>query len=80
MPVKVLDSSGSGNDTTISKGIHYAVDNGANVINLSLGSIFPDDILKSAIEYASTKGVTVVMAAGNDGFFSPDYPASYASN
>ncbi|MCW5314888.1 S8 family serine peptidase [Nostoc sp. KVJ3] len=79
MPVKVLDSSGSGDDTTISKGIHYAVDNGANVINLSLGSVFPDDILKSAIEYASGKGVTVVMAAGNDGSSSPDYPASYAS-
>ncbi|OYE01377.1 S8 family peptidase [Nostoc sp. 'Peltigera membranacea cyanobiont' 232] len=79
MPVKVLDSSGSGNDTTISKGIHYAVDNGANVINLSLGSMYPDDTLKSAIEYASSKGVTVVMAAGNDGSSSPDYPASYAS-
>jgi subtilisin family serine protease len=79
MPVKVLDSSGSGNDTTISEGIHFAVDNGANIINLSLGSVLPDDILKSAIEYASSKGVTVVMAAGNDGSSSPDYPASYAS-
>ncbi len=80
MPVKVLDSSGSGSYTNIAKGIRYAVDNGANVINLSLGGYFSNDTLKSAIEYAGSKGVIVVMAAGNNGASSPDYPGRYATN
>ncbi|MBH8572826.1 S8 family serine peptidase [Nostocaceae cyanobacterium CENA369] len=79
MPVKVLDESGSGSYSAIAKGIHYAVDNGANVINLSLGGYYSNNTLKSAIEYASSKGVIVVMAAGNDGESSPEYPARYAN-
>ncbi|MEH2176259.1 S8 family peptidase [Nostoc sp.] len=79
MPVKALDSSGSGSYSSISKGIRYAVDNGANVINLSLGGASSNRTLESAINYASSKGVIVVMAAGNDGDSSPDYPARYAS-
>ncbi|MBD2528467.1 S8 family serine peptidase [Nostoc flagelliforme FACHB-838] len=78
MPVKVLNESGSGSYSSISKGIRYAVDNGANVINLSLGGGSANRTLESAIKYASSKGVIVVMAAGNDGDSSPDYPARYA--
>ncbi|MCC5663075.1 S8 family serine peptidase [Nostoc sp. CHAB 5784] len=78
MPVKVLNESGSGSYSSISKGIRYAVDNGANVINLSLGGASSNRTLESAINYASSKGVIVVMAAGNDGDSSPDYPARYA--
>jgi subtilisin len=78
MPVKVLNESGSGSYSSISKGIRYAVDNGANVINLSLGGGSSNRTLESAIDYASSKGVIVVMAAGNDGDSSPDYPARYA--
>ncbi|MEH2129657.1 MAG: S8 family peptidase [Nostoc sp.] len=79
MPVKVLDDSGSGSYISIAKGIRYAVDNGANVINLSLGGGSSNRTLESAINYASSKGVIVVMAAGNDGSSSPAYPARYAS-
>ncbi|WP_066381806.1 MULTISPECIES: S8 family peptidase [unclassified Anabaena] len=78
MPVKVLNSSGSGAYSAIANGIYYAVDNGAKVINLSLGGDFSSQTLKSAVEYASSKGVIVVMAAGNDGGSSPGYPARYA--
>ncbi|MGF1932837.1 MAG: S8 family peptidase [Nostoc sp. ChiQUE02] len=78
MPVKVLNDSGSGSYSSISKGIRYAVDNGANVINLSLGGASSNRTLESAIDYASSKGVIVVMAAGNDGDSSPGYPARYA--
>ncbi|WP_298911529.1 S8 family peptidase [uncultured Nostoc sp.] len=78
MPVKVLDESGSGSYNAISKGIRYAVDNGANVINLSLGGPSTNQTLESAIDYASSKGVIVVMAAGNDGDSLPDYPARHA--
>ncbi|MDB9487329.1 S8 family peptidase [Dolichospermum circinale CS-537/01] len=80
MSVKVLDANGSGSYSNITKGIYYAVDNGAKVINLSLGGDSPNDTLKSAIEYASSKGVIVVMAAGNNSESIPSYPARYAYN
>ncbi len=79
MPVKVLDDEGSGSYDAIADGIYYAVDNGADVINLSLGSTYPDSNLEKAIEYASSKDVIVVMAAGNDGGSQPIYPARYAN-
>jgi subtilisin family serine protease len=78
MPVKVLDDDGSGYSSGIADGIYYAVKNGANVINLSLGSNSPTTVLMSALEYASSKGVVVVMAAGNEGTALPGYPARYA--
>lgn len=80
MPIKVLDENGSGSYSAIAKGIYYAVDNGARVINLSLGGYFSNETLKAALEYASSKNVIVVMAAGNDGDSSPAYPARYANN
>jgi hypothetical protein len=80
MPVKVLNDSGSGTYNAIANGIYYAVNNGANVINLSLGGNFGSRTLQNALEYANSKGVTVVMAAGNDGRSQPDYPARYANN
>jgi subtilisin len=78
MPIKVLNDDGSGSYTSIANGIYYAVAHGANVINLSLGGAYPNSTIEQAIEYASSKNVTVVMAAGNDGKSSPGYPARYA--
>ncbi|BBD58789.1 peptidase S8/S53 [Nostoc sp. HK-01] len=80
MPVKVLNDSGSGSYSAIANGIYYAANNGANVINLSLGGSFSNKTLQNAIEYANRKGVVVVMAAGNDGSSQPNYPARYAKN
>ncbi|HBY73291.1 MAG TPA: hypothetical protein DEG44_01225, partial [Candidatus Kerfeldbacteria bacterium] len=80
MPVKVLDSSGYGFDSTIADGIRYAVDNGADVINLSLGSSMGTNTLKEAIDYAATNNVLVVAASGNSATFSsPSYPAAYSN-
>ncbi|QSJ21056.1 S8 family serine peptidase [Nostoc sp. UHCC 0702] len=79
MPVKVLRDDGSGSDSAIAKGIRYAADNGANVINLSLGKEQPNTDVQSAVQYASSKGAIVVMAAGNASQSKPYYPASYAS-
>ncbi|MBD2680677.1 MULTISPECIES: CARDB domain-containing protein [Nostoc] len=80
MPVKVLSDSGSGEDSGVAKGIRYAVENGANVINLSLGGDEPNSEIESAIQYAASKGVIVVMAAGNSSGSEPIYPARYAKN
>jgi subtilisin len=78
MPVRVLDSDGSGNTTDIAKGVVYAADRGANVINLSLGG-HPSAELARSIVYATQKGAVVVMAAGNDGTSQPEAPADLAS-
>ncbi len=80
MAVKVLDDSGSGSYDSIAKGIHYAVDNGAKVINMSLGGGSNNQVMKEALQYASSKGTIVVMAAGNSGGSSPIYPARYAKD
>ncbi len=80
MPVRILGADGSGDAATISRGIRYAVDHHAQVINLSL--VFsidttPDEIpdIISALHYAHAHGVFVVAAAGNDGADELDYPA-----
>lgn len=80
MPVRVLDANGSGTESDVIAGIHYAVDNGADVINLSLGGDSTSEAEREAIRYAAEHGVVVVMAAGNSGGSSPGYPAHYATD
>jgi len=77
MPLKVLSGSGSGSVGGIADAIRYAADNGAKVINMSLGGAFPSKVLKKAVAYAHDKGVTVVCAAGNEGRGRVGYPAAY---
>lgn len=68
MPLKALDSSGSGNSADIAAAIVWAADHGANIINMSLGGVgFGNDTtLSNAITYAYGKNVVLVAAAGND--------------
>ncbi len=80
MPVRVLDSSGGGTHADIAAGIRYAVDNGADVLNLSLGGAFNAPEVEQAIQYAFEKGAVIVTAAGNDGTLQPDYPGRYATD
>ncbi|MEW6746465.1 MAG: S8 family peptidase [Planctomycetota bacterium] len=79
VPVKVLNSSGSGSYTTVANGINWAADNGAHVISLSLGGTSSSGTLESAVNYAWGKGVVIVAAAGNNGNTTPFYPAYYAN-
>jgi serine protease len=80
MPVRVLDQKGEGDAMTIARGIDYAVNHGAQVINLSLEfdlSVTASSIpgVLRAIAYAHRHGVVVVAAAGNDGVMQLAYPA-----
>jgi serine protease len=79
MPVKVLDANGSGTDAEVADGIYYAVNNGADVLNLSLGGAGSSTTLGNAVAYAYEHGATIVCAAGNEGdrLNRPSYPAAY---
>lgn len=68
LPVRVLDANGSGDNTNVAEGIIWAVDNGANIINLSLGSSANSETVADAVAYAYENNVTVIAATGNDGF------------
>jgi serine protease len=80
MPVRVLNSQGEGEASTIAEGVRFAVRHGARVINLSLefsSNVTASDIpeLIEALRYARRKGVLVVAAAGNEGHAAIAYPA-----
>jgi type VII secretion-associated serine protease mycosin len=65
-------------DSAVGSGIRYAVQHGAGVINMSLGSVSPTENLRTALGYAAAHGVVVVAAAGNDGGAQQGYtPFSY---
>ena len=66
MPVKVLDNNGNGYSSDVVSGIRWAADNGADVINLSLGGYGRLQSTRDAIIYANGKGCTVVVSAGNE--------------
>ncbi len=76
---KALDQYGYGLSSNIAKAITHATDNGAKVINLSLGGTSNSSTLKSAVDYAYNKGVTLVAAAGNSGDNTIFYPAGYSN-
>ena len=78
MPIRVLDSNGRGTYSAVNAGIRFAADNGADVINLSLGGGGYNQSVYDAIRYASERGSVVVMASGNSGLSAPGYPARYA--
>jgi subtilisin family serine protease len=86
MPVKVLDAVGSGSHSNLARGMIYAVDNGARIINLSLGGTADSVTMSNAVNYAVNHGVLVIAAAGNcagggtgcGGMVNPImYPAAY---
>lgn len=78
MPVKVLNSRGSGSYTDIADGIIWAADNGAQIINMSLGGSSGSSALRDAVEYAYNEGVTIICSSGNDGSADTiSYPAAY---
>jgi len=77
MPVKVDDTTGTMTTTKVAEGIIWAADNGAKVINLSLGSPSDSNTKQYAIDYAYKKGCAIFAASGNEGVNGVYYPARY---
>lgn len=77
MPLRVLDAQGRGATGDIADAIRFAADNGAHIINMSLGGPLPSRVMADAVAYARRKGVVVIAAAGNNGWSMPSYPAAY---
>ncbi len=76
LPVKVLNQNNAGTWSGVAQGILYATDQGARVINLSLGASVSSKTLESAVEYAIAHDVLIVAAAGNMGIDRKFYPAA----
>jgi type VII secretion-associated serine protease mycosin len=90
MPVKVLNYAGSGTTYDVANGIIWASDNGAQIINLSLGTVSYSSSLAAAVDYAYDNGVLLIAAGGNCGDSSysyngciyqdqPQYPAALSN-
>ncbi len=79
LPVKVLTSRGSGRDDVVARGIYWATDSGARVINLSLGGSGESQVLREAVQYANGRGVLVISSTGNErqSGNAINYPAAY---
>lgn len=81
MPVKAFDDEGQATNMGIASAITYAVDNGADILNLSFGGTSNNSLIQSAVQYAVDNGVLVVAAAGNDEAnmnLTPVYPVCYS--
>ncbi len=82
LPVRVLDAEGAGRSEDVGRGIRWAVDQGAHVVNVSLEAVAPADgdsgppgVPAAAVRYATDRGVLVVAAAGNRPGAAASYPA-----
>ena len=76
LPVRVLDARGYGRDSDVARGIRWASDHGADVINLSLGGPRGSRLLTSAVKHAERRGALVIASSGNSGGTREIHPAA----
>lgn len=78
LPIKALEDNGMGSNNNVGAAIVWAVDNGADIITMSLGSDYPSIPIERALMYAESKEVAVFCAAGNSGInHDVNFPARY---
>ena len=80
LPLKAFSSNGTGNLSNIVAALYYAVQNKANVVNMSFDLSYPSPALSQAISYANRAGVVLVAAAGNENTNARVYPASISNS
>jgi thermitase len=76
LPLRVLDADGVGDLAVLLRAVDHAVDRGARVLNLSLGTLDDSDALRAVVEHAASRGVFVVASAGNTGDDRVTFPAA----
>ena len=77
LPVQVLGDDGGGLLSWAAKGIIWATDAGADVINMSFGASSGNSVLDTAVAYAKSRGVVLVAASGNEGASRAYWPAAH---
>ncbi len=77
LPVKILDQTGEGNVGDFARGIRWATDHGARLINISAGIEYNSTSMHQAVQYAAEHGVLVVASSGNTPDGTPRYPADF---
>ncbi|HUV05368.1 MAG TPA: S8 family serine peptidase [Armatimonadota bacterium] len=77
LPVKIYSPTSETTYSVIAKGVTYAVDRGARVVNMSFGGPYASSTLKSAVDYAYTHGAVLAAGTGNSGALGVCYPAAY---
>ncbi len=77
LSIRITDDSGSSDSFTLADGIIQAVDAGAKVINISMGSYGDSNVVRNAVEYAQSSGAVIVASSGNSGLETVAYPAAY---
>ena len=80
LPLKAFSANGTGNLSNIVSALYYAVQNKANVVNMSFDLSYPSPALSQAISYANKAGVVLVAAAGNENTSARVYPASISGS
>ena len=79
LSIRIADENGSSNSFLLAQGIVRAVDEGAQIINISMASYGDSLLVQDAVAYAGEKQVLIVASAGNEGYTVPAYPAAYES-
>lgn len=74
---RVADSDGNSDSFTLAEGIMAAVDDGADIINVSMGSFGDSSVVRQAVAYAKEAGAVIVAAAGNNGIDELTFPGAY---
>jgi len=74
---RALSEQGSGSTSDIADAVQWAADQGADIVNMSLGGGGYTNTMKNAVSYAADNGVTIICASGNDSSGSVSYPAAY---
>jgi len=77
LSLQVTDEHGSSSSFDLAQGIISAVDNGAQIINISMGSPGASELIRDAVSYAQEKGVVIVASSGNEGSNTPSFPAGF---
>ena len=78
LSIRVTNSNGASDTFTLAQGIIAAVDGGAQIINISMGSPSSSSVLDNAVAYAQDQGAVIVASAGNEGIDTLSYPAAYS--